>query len=74
MANKLTTIPEAKIIYKLLNPKPDLTRFVGGCVRDIILNHKISDIDLATILEPREVIKRLETEKLNLQQMQLNLG
>ena len=64
MANKLTTIPEAKIIYKLLNPKPDLTRFVGGCVRDIILNHKISDIDLATILEPREVIKRLETKKI----------
>ena len=74
MANKLTKIPEVKIIYKLLNPQTDLTRFVGGCVRDIILNHKISDIDLATILEPKEVIKILETQKINFETNAIKFG
>ena len=36
------------------------TRFVGGCVRDTLLTLHVSDIDLATRLQPQEVIDRLK--------------
>jgi len=35
------------------------TRFVGGCVRDTLLELAVSDIDLATRLAPEEVLRRL---------------
>ena len=35
-------------------------RYVGGCVRKIIKNEKVDDIDLATNLEPQEVIEALK--------------
>jgi len=35
-------------------------RFIGGCVRDTVLGLPVSDIDIATPLEPAEVMKRLE--------------
>lgn len=34
-------------------------RFVGGCVRDTLLKRPIGDIDIATPLPPREVMRRL---------------
>ncbi|MET0544901.1 MAG: CCA tRNA nucleotidyltransferase [Caulobacterales bacterium] len=44
---------------------PDLTgplaRFVGGCVRNQLLNQKVDDIDIATPLIPLQVIAALET-------------
>ncbi len=36
------------------------TRFVGGCVRDTLLGLEVSDVDLATRLQPQEVMQRLE--------------
>jgi len=45
MLNIISNIPEAVKIYKLLNPlsseENTSTKFVGGCVRDLILGHKI---------------------------------
>ncbi|HEY2049726.1 MAG TPA: CCA tRNA nucleotidyltransferase [Caulobacteraceae bacterium] len=38
----------------------DCARFVGGCVRNALLRAPVSDIDIATILEPSEVIAALE--------------
>lgn len=35
------------------------TRYVGGCVRDTLLGLPVSDVDLATRLDPHEVMKRL---------------
>jgi poly(A) polymerase len=35
------------------------TRFVGGCVRDTLLGLDVRDVDLATRLPPKEVMKRL---------------
>ncbi|MEM6904065.1 MAG: CCA tRNA nucleotidyltransferase, partial [Pseudomonadota bacterium] len=35
-------------------------RFVGGCVRDAVLGLAPSDIDLATAVEPPDVIKLLQ--------------
>jgi poly(A) polymerase len=37
----------------------EVTRFVGGAVRDTLLDLPVSDVDLATRLEPAEVIERL---------------
>ena len=57
----LENIKEARTIFTLLNEigKEDKVRFVGGCVRKSISGENIDDIDLATILEPDEVKKRL---------------
>lgn len=35
------------------------TRFVGGCVRDTLLDIAVSDVDLATRLAPEDVMERL---------------
>ena len=57
-------IKEAQIIFSYLNEvgKEIKIRFVGGCVRKAICGESIDDIDLATILEPDEVKKRLNKE------------
>jgi poly(A) polymerase len=34
-------------------------RYVGGAVRDTLLGHPISDLDLATVLMPEEVLRRV---------------
>lgn len=35
-------------------------RYVGGAVRDTLLGHAVKDIDMATVLEPVDVIARLK--------------
>jgi tRNA nucleotidyltransferase/poly(A) polymerase len=57
----LENIKEARTIFAHLNEtgKENQVRFVGGCVRKSISGENIDDIDLATILEPNEVKKRL---------------
>jgi poly(A) polymerase len=40
-------------------------RFVGGCVRDSILKCAVKDIDIATPLEPDEVIRLLESHAIH---------
>jgi poly(A) polymerase len=47
-----------------LDADEGLTRYVGGAVRDDLLHAPINDIDLATRLQPDEVIKRLETARI----------
>ena len=56
------TKPATKAVLEVLIAKggPDCVRFVGGCVRNAILNRKIDDIDLATTLTPPSVVKALE--------------
>ena len=62
----LENIKEARIIFTYLNEtgKEDHVRFVGGCVRKSISGESIDDIDLATILKPDEVKKRLNKENI----------
>ena len=47
-------------LFELLSPHGEL-RFIGGCVRDAVLNIAFNDIDLATSLLPDQVIKLLES-------------
>ena len=40
-------------------------RFVGGCVRNLISDEKVDDIDLSTTLKPENVIEILKNIKIN---------
>jgi len=37
----------------------DCARFVGGCVRNALIGQPVSDIDIATVLTPSQVIQAL---------------
>ena len=41
-----------------------LTRYVGGAIRDDLLDLPVSDVDLATRIEPAEVMQRLEKARI----------
>lgn len=47
-------------LLRVLGAEEGRTRFVGGCVRDSLLGLPVSDVDLATRLQPEEVITRLK--------------
>ena len=40
-----------------LDAKGGATRYVGGCVRDALLELEQSDVDLATRFTPNEVVR-----------------
>ncbi len=51
-------------LLRALAAEEGLTRYVGGAVRDDLLQLPISDVDLATRLPPDEVVRRLEKAKI----------
>ena len=53
--------PGIKRLLKALDAKSGTARFVGGAVRDLLLDEDPGDLDLATTLSPAEVIQRLES-------------
>ena len=55
----LTASPTRDVI-KALKADGAEVRFVGGCVRDALVNRPVNDIDIATPTEPEVVIKLLE--------------
>ena len=52
--------PGIKRLLKALDARSGTVRFVGGAVRDLLLDEDPGDLDLATTLSPQEVIRRLE--------------
>jgi poly(A) polymerase len=52
-----------KLLDALGSPEGQ-TRFVGGCIRDTLLGLPVSDVDLATRLQPDEVMHRLKRAKI----------
>jgi len=42
----------------------DCARFVGGCVRNTLMGQAVDDIDIATTLQPPDVIRALEGARL----------
>ena len=77
MSEILKNIPETVKIYEYLNPyssREDVTKFVGGCVRDIILGIPIKDIDLATKLLPEKVIELLNQKKIKTSDHAIKFG
>ena len=53
-----------KRLLGALGADEGLTRYVGGAIRDDLLDLPVSDIDLATRIRPDEVIERLEKAKI----------
>ena len=51
-------------LLEILGSAEGETRFVGGCVRDTLLQIAVSDVDLATRLTPEEVVRRLNAAKI----------
>jgi len=47
-----------------LDADEGLARYVGGAVRDDLLDLPVNDVDLATRLEPHEVVRRLEAARI----------
>lgn len=58
------TAPETAKVMAALRDDGGDARFVGGCVRDALVNRKIVDIDLATPLHPDVVMERLTRAKI----------
>jgi poly(A) polymerase len=52
------------LLLAALDAKGGATRYVGGCVRDTLLDLPVSDVDLATRLAPQEVMQRLARAKI----------
>ena len=52
--------PGMAAVLEALGAADGLTRYVGGAVRDQLLQLPVSDLDLATRLRPDQVVERLE--------------
>jgi poly(A) polymerase len=51
-------------LLKALDASAGETRFVGGSVRDTLLGLPVSDVDLATRLQPADVIERMKRARI----------
>ncbi len=49
-------------------------RYVGGCIRKIIKNEKIDDIDLATNLDPQQLSNALKNNNINFYETGIEYG
>lgn len=58
------TAPETARVMAALNKDGGEARFVGGCVRDALINRRVYDIDIATPMTPDEVIKKLDLARI----------
>ncbi len=56
----ITAEATGKVVAALQAVKPGSVRFVGGCVRNTLMNCPVDDVDLATQLEPQAVIDALK--------------
>ena len=64
----MVTLPKAKWrtsagmkrLLDALDASKGASRFVGGAVRDTLLGLPVSDLDIATRIQPHEVVERLE--------------
>lgn len=61
-------------VYNLLVDNFSQTFFVGGMVRDLLLNKKILDIDIATAAKPEEVVKILSDAQIELDTLYKKFG
>jgi len=55
---------DTRALFDAITAGGGSVRFVGGCVRDAILGRPVSDIDLATDVEPARVIELLGARKI----------
>ena len=56
--------PDTVQVMEVLTANGGDARFVGGCVRNALVNRPVLDIDIATPLKPDEVMDRLKAAKI----------
>ena len=56
------TRPDLAVLVKAMSAKN--ARYVGGAVRDTLLGIAVKDVDIATPLEPQEVMRRLKAHSI----------
>ncbi|ASG21169.1 CCA tRNA nucleotidyltransferase [Nitrospirillum viridazoti] len=57
----LASVASRRVLQSLMRTGQE-ARFVGGCVRDCLLEIQAADIDIATPLPPEEVMRRLKAD------------
>ena len=67
---------ETQKLFSLFNSfsKDSELRFVGGCLRKIIKDEKVIDIDLSTNLKPSNVVELLKKNKINFHETGIDHG
>ncbi len=72
----LSNIKQCSKILDAINSYSEISeiRFVGGCIRKILNDEKVDDIDLATNLEPNEVLKVLKNKEINFHETGIEYG
>ena len=63
--NYLFSVQGIKKIIELFEQNKYDIRFVGGCVRDALLNNKSSEIDFAINCEPNTIAQLLKENNIN---------
>ncbi|MEO1027569.1 MAG: CCA tRNA nucleotidyltransferase [Pseudomonadota bacterium] len=58
-ADWLDSSPTRKVVAALEAKRPGCARFVGGCVRNTLMERIVDDLDIATQLTPDEVLEGL---------------
>src|SRR5262245_31655533 len=58
------TAPATRAVMDALTEGGAEARFVGGAVRNALLNEPVGDVDIATPLLPEEVVRRLAAKNL----------
>lgn len=56
--------PSLARVFEALNRGDGETRIIGGAVRNALLGEPVNDVDLATVLEPQEVMRRAASANL----------
>tara|TARA_B100001057_G_scaffold486179_1_gene566936 strand:- start:829 stop:2103 length:1275 start_codon:yes stop_codon:yes gene_type:complete len=66
----------AEKIFNVINSysKESEVRYVGGCIRKILSDEKVDDIDMATNLEPKIVCNLLKNNKINFYETGIDHG
>jgi poly(A) polymerase len=62
--DKIVKDKEILKLFKVVENCGGVLRFVGGCVRDALKNIEVNDIDLATDLNPDELVEACEDNKI----------
>ena len=73
---ELVSKKEVQELFKIINSYSNESevRFVGGCVRKLINNEVVDDIDLSTNLRPEKVIEILKNNNINFYETGINHG
>lgn len=59
------TTPAIKRLFKAIPDSQNTLRFVGGCVRDALIDVPVQDIDLATSHKPKAIMEALKKKGIN---------